>query len=695
MKTTASGRTGLLRRLVLFSFSFVPCTFAFGLSTWPLYAIWAILGGARIRYGDRKVLQDSLFFGSFIILLARQPISDACVRTWTLIGKDKQSTATTGAATIVALAALGYIFKESNNYSREKQSEPLPKGTRPWSVDHAGSFVIPCHTTHSRIFPKKHSFGYDYLLCGFPIVPVGTTPEGIDITDGSDHILGKWWLQIKAEDYLTRGQAALGFYGKLKVYLREKGVKDSEWSYAYLVTAPRFFGYSFNPASFWYIYNQNHQLTRMITEVNNTFGERHLYLLDGSSPTSPAQTQGEEEQVLMPPKTTFADYWTKEFHVSPFNSRKGGGYAQKALNPFPSPTSSPAIDITITLKSTKDHAKIVARLFSVGAALKLDGMSLFEALKFIAAWWTVGFLTFPRIIKEAFVLYFRKGLRVWFRPEVRASSIGRVPTRIENLLYQVFRDYLFSLVHLSEDPFLINFETAIPDKPQDVVASTHRRDRHSSVKSLDIRVLTGAFYSRFVHYSHTSEAFDRECLFTDEKNRTLWISQPELLQELLPKKLLEDPKEQQGFVERAYLSELRWTLLRKLRCPPADPAYPISPKSAQFDLDDIREHTFSELDRFVRGSTGLHYAGHYRRAVTKLFLAQRYALGFTEVIDVLDLCSRTMLCWLGARMLVSYNQAGGNHHSSSLYDMYGVYNWWTTGTALGLCHIYGLSKGYR
>ncbi|KAF2439542.1 DUF1365-domain-containing protein [Karstenula rhodostoma CBS 690.94] len=667
---------------------------AFGLSTWPLYAIWAVLGGARLRYGDHKALQDSLFFGSFNILLARRPIFDAVIKKWTVLRRDTQSSATASAATVVALAIFWYIFWKGNN-SLDEYPEQLPTGTLPWSVERPPSFIIPCRTTHSRIFPKKHSFGYDYLLSGFPIVPAGTTPAGIDIFDGSDQILGKWWLRIKAEDYLTRGQAALGFYGKLKVFLREKGVKDSEWSYAYLVTAPRFFGYSFNPASFWYIYNQDHQLTRMITEVNNTFGERHLYLLDGSSPTSPAQTPSEEEPVSVPPKTTFADYWTKEFHVSPFNSRKGGGYAQKALNPFPSPTSSPAIDITITLKSTKDHAKIVARLFSVGTAMKLDELGLFGALKFIAAWWAVGFLTFPRILKEAFVLYFRKGLRVWFKPEVRASSIGRISTQIENLLHQIFQDYLFYLVHLSEDPFYIKFETAILDKPKDVVASTHRRDRHSNVKYLDIRVLTGAFYSRFVHYSHTSEAFDRECLFTDEKNRTLWISQPDLLPELLPRRRLEDLKEQEQLIDGGYLGELRWTLLRKLRCPPADPAYPISPKSAQFDIDDIREHSFSELDRFVRGPARRHYAGRYRRAVTKLFLAQRYALGFTGVIDLLDLCLRAISCWLGARMLVSYIQAGGQHHSSSLYGIHGVYTWWITAAALGLCHMYGLLKGYR
>lgn len=169
----------------------------------------------------------------------------------------------------------------------------------------------------------------------------------------------------------------------------------------------------------------------MITEVNNTFGERHLYLLDGSSPTSPPQTLDEGTLVSPTPKATFADYWTKEFHVSPFNSRKGGGYSQKAVNPFPTPKSAPIIDIAITLKSSKDHAKLVARLFKIGSATELDALSWIGILRFIAAWGWVGFMTFPRILKEAYVLYFHKGLRVWFRPEVRASSLGRLPSETE------------------------------------------------------------------------------------------------------------------------------------------------------------------------------------------------------------------------------------------------------------------------
>jgi hypothetical protein len=46
-------------------------------------------------------------------------------------------------------------------------------------------------------------------------------------------------------------------------------------------------------------------------------------------------------------------------------------------------------------------------------------------------------------------------------------------------------------------------------------------------------VLTPAFFSRLVHYAHSSEVFDRECVFTDERNRIIWVSKPALLTHFL------------------------------------------------------------------------------------------------------------------------------------------------------------------
>ena len=194
-----------------------------------------------------------------------------------------------------------------------------------------------------------------------------------------------------------------------------------------------------------------------------------------------------------------------------------------------------------------------------------------------------------------------------------------------------------------------------------------------------------------MHYAHTWEALDRECLITDEKNRTLWISQPALLPLLLPDSTLDQLKQDEQLWPRNSIDELRWTILKKLRCPPAESAYPISPKAVEFEIDDIREHSFSELDRFVRSpSGGLRYAGSYRRAVTKIFLAQRYALGFVEIIDLFDLSLRVTLCWLGTNMMNSFSQAQGHSHNITF-----SYSLCLKSILFGLCHIYGLLKGYK
>ena len=172
----------------------------------------------------------------------------------------------------------------------------------------------------------------------------------------------------------------------------------------------------------------------MITEVNNTFGERRLYLLHGSGPSTPVRTPDSEAPTPDPWKLKFSDMWVKDFHVSPFNSRKGT-YTMKALNPFPTPSfSSPSIDNTIVLKSSKDHGKIVAHLYSTGGPIALTQIGWIQTLGFISGWWWVGFLTFPRILREAYTLYFQRSLHVWFKPEVLSSGIGRLPSTTETYI---------------------------------------------------------------------------------------------------------------------------------------------------------------------------------------------------------------------------------------------------------------------
>jgi DUF1365 family protein len=173
----------------------------------------------------------------------------------------------------------------------------------------------------------------------------------------------------------------------------------------------------------------------MIVEINNIFSERRMYLLDGSNivPSPPQSTDTEASASDLPhgAKSRFNDIWMKDFHISPFSSRKGS-YVLKALNPFPyAAYDSPAIDNTITLISTKDHAKLVARLHSTGRALNPESMSVLDTVQFIWSWWWVGLLTLPRTLKEESQLFFKRNLHMWARPEVLHTSVGRSPTPIE------------------------------------------------------------------------------------------------------------------------------------------------------------------------------------------------------------------------------------------------------------------------
>jgi len=66
-------------------------------------------------------------------------------------------------------------------------------------------------------------------------------------------------------------------------------------------------GYAFKPVSFWHCLREDGSLAAIVAEVNNTFGERHCYLLSG-----PELAFGRELCAR------------KVFHVSPFCDVAGG-----------------------------------------------------------------------------------------------------------------------------------------------------------------------------------------------------------------------------------------------------------------------------------------------------------------------------------------------------------------------------------
>lgn len=93
-------------------------------------------------------------------------------------------------------------------------------------------YLIPCKTTHRRLFPVEHSFAYSYLTVGLPVGFRGSvngmigTEENPVCIFGSLLPFGQTWLRswyyIQASDHLHRGQDGLGLRGKLNIYLRSE-----------------------------------------------------------------------------------------------------------------------------------------------------------------------------------------------------------------------------------------------------------------------------------------------------------------------------------------------------------------------------------------------------------------------------------------------------------------------------------------
>ncbi|KAI5208211.1 hypothetical protein E4T39_01578 [Aureobasidium subglaciale] len=533
--------------------------------------------------------------------------------------------------------------------------------------------LIPGRTTHSRMFPQKHSFAYSYFSVGVPVNFKGCAGSMLStnlelLPPGQRR---KGWFNVNAADYLYRGGPERGLEERLRCYLRGeltwfKGVPDEAWCFAYLVTAPKFLGYSFNPVSFWYVYDSSKRLTMMVLEVNNTFGERRLYLLKAEET---ATDNSVPDGVEAPAKATkFTNAWVKDFHVSPFNSRKGT-YSLTAADPVAALKSgSKVLDNVVVLNSSKAHAKLVARVYSDGDHMDPTTMTTGQVVRLLSSWFWVGFLTFPRIVTQAYKLYFKRKLHVWFRPEVLASSMGRTHTSSEAVMEAFFRAYLGYLVDNVSEPLRLVY-TPVGGLGTSVTLTSKGAEGNKEAKVLTLKVISPAFYTRFAHYSHTTEAFDRESLHTDPKNRTLIIENAENLSILLPTTSSSSSYSVKN--ELGKVQQWRWSLLQRLRSPPPAAAYPDTNTEItdRASVQDIRKMPLSPLDNFAmslptnkdenytgvitaqlaKNASPVHKLGSsdlsvvYRDTVTKIFFADTYLLGFEGLIKMLDLIIRVGL----------------------------------------------------
>lgn len=497
------------------------------------------------------------------------------------------------------------------------------------------ALIFSSHVSHARIFPKAHRFAYSYLLVGVPV-----TANGLSGRIVSADARKQAWLSVAGEDHLERGNATLN--DKINDYLRSVGHSRADFPYVYLVCAPKLLGYQFNPASFWYLYDDHKSLKAVLVEVNNTFGERRLYWC----PRTPAE-DGADKKLTSPHENAagLRHSWQKDFHVSPFNSRKGS-YALSALDPFAEGRDvEQMVDNRITLLSNHGRAKLVARVRSNAVPLDPHFMTGLATFKVVMLWWWVGFATFPRIVAEAAKLYFKHKLPVWFRPEVRATSIALEPTSDERVLEQFFRMYLRDVARKLPG---VAVRYVVPFQPHDAPREQIWGDEVDCVgrkRCSIVRVTSPAFYSRMIYYDSLPTMLLREGIDCRDENRTVDISDIQVIDTLLQSDTLQGPSD----------GTTAWRLLAWLRTSPPAVSYPESqsprrPSATTQRItqpEGMNQSKPSKLDAFMYQQGDALARKAYLKKLMKLFILKRANDHIGSVLGLLlGLGGVAALIWL-------------------------------------------------
>ena len=326
----------------------------------------------------------------------------------------------------------------------------------------------------------------------------------------------------------------------------------------------------------------------------------------------------------------FAKTWMKDFHVSPFNSRKGS-YSLAALDPFSTRLNGKGpVDNTITLSSSKEHSKLVARIFSTSKGLDPTSFTKWDILRFFASWWWVGFVTFPRIVREAGKLFFRRKLHVWFRPEVLKESIGRTETPEEKAIARIFRDFLKSQVEQSNLPLPVKYVPAISTKHGEEVftSNTLPSKSTSSHETLLFKPTTPLFYANLIRSPNIPDFITSSLQNPDTKTHTFYTSHPNLLATIF---LHPQKPDAANFplIDRLYM-----TLIAVLRKG--------SQRTQPSPLDEFATQLRATDEGKVRA---------YRKATLKILISGYIAFGLVPVVDAITTTVRIWLCWLCAQSL--------------------------------------------
>lgn len=148
------------------------------------------------------------------------------------------------------------------------------------------SALYECRIEHERYAPTRHRFGYNVFFFSLDLAEIDAVVARIP-----------WMSRNRFNLYSFHDRDHVD----IRDLLHTHGIAAP--ARIQLITNLRILGYVFNPASFYFCFDETGAATAAVVEVNNTFGETKAYVIDAAE---------------LRAGRTFETVRRKEFYISPF-----------------------------------------------------------------------------------------------------------------------------------------------------------------------------------------------------------------------------------------------------------------------------------------------------------------------------------------------------------------------------------------
>ena len=259
----------------------------------------------------------------------------------------------------------------------------------------AASFLYEGVVVHRRFGAVEHKLRYRMTMALLDL-------DDLDDLDGRLRLFSRNRFNLFAfhdRDHLPKGAAAgTSLRGVVEKELAAAGL-DLGGGAISLLSLPRILGHAFNPLSIYYCHHADGRLGALLYEVNNTFGQRHSYLI-------PVDEQESR---------TVVQSCDKAFYVSPF--------LDMDLR-YDFRVAKPDEQLSVAVDGARQGVRVISASFA-GERRPLTDAAL---LKTFLAHPLLSLSVVAGIHWEALKLW-RKGARLRTRPAPPAHPVSIIPRR--------------------------------------------------------------------------------------------------------------------------------------------------------------------------------------------------------------------------------------------------------------------------